>query len=101
MARNILLDHHDAPRAMEHPQRKRALHPRDLVVIQLHGIDAAAAECIILRVRSENGGEKNTRMRALGMCSVCFDHFWIHDSPSGCRCDQRLFAMDRGGRRGK
>ena len=39
---------------MEHAQRKAALLARDLVVIQLHGIDGAAAEFVILRIRSED-----------------------------------------------
>jgi hypothetical protein len=43
---NIRLDHHDAPGAMKHAQRKAALNARDLIVIELHRIDGAAAELV-------------------------------------------------------
>src|SRR5512142_2490918 len=42
--RDIALDHHDAPGAVEHAQRETALRARDLVVIELHGVDGARAE---------------------------------------------------------
>ena len=52
--RNICLDHHDSPGAMKHTQREAALCPRHLIVIKLHWIDGAAAEFVVLRVRSED-----------------------------------------------
>ena len=51
---DVFLDHHDAPGAMKHAQRKTALRTRDLVVIKLHRVDGAAAEFVILRVRAED-----------------------------------------------
>ena len=50
---------------MKHPQREASLGARHLVMVKLHGVDAAAAERIILGVRSENGGQKNAGTRAL------------------------------------
>src|SRR5208283_3987648 len=43
---DIPLDHHQSPGAVEHAKREAALLTRDLVVIQLHGIDGAAAEFV-------------------------------------------------------
>ncbi len=62
---DVLLDHEDAPRAVEHAQRERALLARHLVVVQLHRIDLPAAERIVLGIRTENGAEQNTGARAL------------------------------------
>ena len=64
---DVLLDHHQPPRAMEHAQREAALLAGDLVVIKLHRIDGAAAEFVVLRVRTENGGEKNSGLFSFGM----------------------------------
>ena len=44
---------------MEHAQREAALGARDLIVIKLHRIDGAAAEFVVLRVRSEDRTQKN------------------------------------------
>ncbi len=52
---------------MEHPQREGSLSARHLIVIKLHGVDAAATELIILGVGSENRGEENAGMYALGV----------------------------------
>ena len=52
---------------MEHAQRKASLGARHLVVVKLHGIDPAAAELIVLRVGSKNGGKKNAGRSALGV----------------------------------
>jgi hypothetical protein len=65
--RNVVLDHHQAPRAMEHAQRKAALSAGNLVVVELHGIDGAAAIFVILCVRAENGTQQNSRLRPLWM----------------------------------
>ena len=35
---------------MEHPQREWSLNSGHLVVIQLHGIDAPAAELVVLSI---------------------------------------------------
>ena len=43
----IRLDHHDAPGAMEHEQRKTALGARYLIVIELHRSDGAAAILVV------------------------------------------------------
>ena len=66
---DVLLNHHQSPRAVEHAQRKAALLAGDLVVIKLHGIDGAAAEFVVLRVGSENRSEKNSCSNAFGMNS--------------------------------
>ena len=55
---DIRLDQHQSPRAMEHPQGKRPLHPRDLVVVQLHRVDHPAAVFVILGIGPENAGEQ-------------------------------------------
>ena len=52
---------------MKHAERKAALRPRDLIVIELHRIDGAAAELVILRVRAKYGGQQDARALALGM----------------------------------
>jgi hypothetical protein len=57
--RNVRLDHHDAPRAMEHAQRETALRARHLIVIEFHRVDGAAAELIVLCVWSEDRAEQN------------------------------------------
>ncbi len=58
--RDVLLDHHDAPGAVEAAQRKRALRPGHLVVVKLHRVDGAAAEIIVLGVRTKDGAEQYT-----------------------------------------
>ena len=65
--RNVLLDHHDAPGAMEHSQGKAALSSRDLVVIKLHRVDGAAAELVVLRVRAEDRTQQNAGLSSLWM----------------------------------
>lgn len=62
---NIRLDQHDAPGAMKHAQRKATLCARDLVVIKLHGINGAAAELVVLRVRAEDRAQQNAGLLAL------------------------------------
>ena len=64
---DVALDHHQAPGAMEHAQRKAALLARDLVVIKLHGIDGAAAEFVVARVRAEDRAQQHARVSAFGM----------------------------------
>src|SRR5579859_4279512 len=44
---------------MEHAQREATLRARDLVVIELHGIDGAAAKFVVLRIRSEDRTQQN------------------------------------------
>jgi hypothetical protein len=56
---------------MEHPQGEGALGAGHLIVVQLHGVDAAAAKLIILGVGSENGGQKNAGVCALGVKIHC------------------------------
>src|SRR6185437_12679423 len=73
---DVLLNHHNAPGTVEHTQGERALLTRDLVVVELHRIDGAAAEFIILGVGAKNGGQKNSRLRALGMRLHCGGSPW-------------------------
>jgi len=56
---HICLDKHEAPGAMEHPQRERSLNSGHLVVIELHGIDPSAAELVILGIGTEYACQKN------------------------------------------
>ena len=53
---------------MEHAQREGALRAGYLIVVQLHGVDGAAAEAVVLRVGAEDGGEQDTGASAFGMC---------------------------------
>src|ERR1039458_4727434 len=52
---------------MEHAQREAALRARDLVVIELHGIDGSASELIVLRIRPEDRGQQHSRVVSLRM----------------------------------
>ena len=52
---------------VEHAQRKGVLRPSYLVVVQLHRIDGAAAELIVLRIGSKYRTEQNVGTRALGL----------------------------------
>ena len=56
---DVGLDQHQAPRAMEHAQRERALHARHLVVVQLHRVDGAAAVLVVLGVGTEDAREED------------------------------------------
>ena len=53
------LDEHQAPGAMEQPQRKRPLHPRHLVVVQLHRVLQPAAILVVLGIRSEDAAQQD------------------------------------------
>jgi hypothetical protein len=64
---NIRLDQHNAPGAMEHAQRKAALRACDLIVIELHRVDGAAAELVVSRVRAENRTQQDAGLRSFGM----------------------------------
>ncbi len=50
---------------------KAALRARHLVVIELHGIDGAAAEFVIARVRPEDRTQQHARLRAFRMWDNC------------------------------
>ena len=52
--RDIRLDQHDAPRAVKHSQGEAALCASDLIMLELHRVNRAAGEFVILRVRSED-----------------------------------------------
>ena len=56
---DVVLDEHDAPRTVEHPQRERALLAGHLVLVQLHRVDRPAAELVVLRVGPEYRGEED------------------------------------------
>ena len=64
---DVLLDHQDAPGAVKHAEGERPLLTGHLVVIQLHGVDLAAAELVVLRVGTENGTEEDAGANALWM----------------------------------
>src|ERR1700690_574242 len=63
----VLLDHHQTPGSVEHANRELALLARDLVVIQLHGIDGAAAEIVSLGVGAKNAAQQNAGIGTKGM----------------------------------
>ena len=63
--RNICLNQHDAPGAMEHAQREAALRAGDLVVIELHRIDGPAAEFVVLRIRPEDRTQQDASATSL------------------------------------
>ena len=73
--RDIGLNEHDAPGAVKHAQRKAALGARDLVVIELHGVDGAAAELVILRVGTKYRRQQDARALALWMGGELFSSF--------------------------
>ena len=62
----IGLNHHQPPRAIEHPQGKRTLHPRHLVVPQFHGVDLAAAELVVLGKGPEHARQQHPGPRSQG-----------------------------------
>ena len=62
--RDVRLDHHQAPTAMEHSQREGALGSRHLVVVKLHGVHAPAAVLVVLAVGPENAGQQHARLRS-------------------------------------
>ena len=64
---DVPLDHENAPRAVEHTEREWPLFAGHLIVIQLHRVDFAAPEFIVLRIRPKDGTEQNTGLAALGM----------------------------------
>ena len=49
----VHLDEHQPPGAVEGAKREGMLHPRHLVVIQLHRVDQAAAVLIVLSIGAE------------------------------------------------
>ena len=63
---DVLLDHHQSPRAMKHAQGEAALLAGDLVVIQLHRIDGAATEFVVLRVGTETELNSTRALAPLG-----------------------------------
>ena len=64
---DVVLNHHQAPGAVKHAQRKTSLLAGDLIVIQLHGVYGAAAEFVVARIRAEHRTEQDARVGALCM----------------------------------
>ena len=54
-----------------------ALLARDLVVVQLHRVDGAAAELVVLGVGAEDRGEQDTGPRAFRMAGHQADTSWV------------------------
>ena len=65
--RDVTLNHHQTPGAVKHAQRETALRARDLVVIQLHRIDGAAAELVVARIGPEDRTQQNAGLGTFGM----------------------------------
>ena len=59
--RDVLLQEHQAPRAVEHAQRKRPLLASDLVVVQLRRIDRPRSKLVVHGEWLEDRGQKNAR----------------------------------------
>ena len=72
------MDQHDAPGAMEHSQGESALSASHLIMVQLHGIDGAAAKFVVLRIRPKNGAQKHTRTRTSRMGHATTRKLRIH-----------------------
>ena len=64
---DVGLEEHQPPGAVEHAQGERALRARDLVVVQLHRVDASAAERIVLGVGPKDTGQQHPCLVAQGM----------------------------------
>ncbi len=71
---------------MKHTQRETALRARDLVVIQLHGIDRPAPEWVILGIGTEDGAEKNPGLITFGMRTDNFTCLRDHAISLGFCC---------------
>src|ERR1019366_4196660 len=67
---NILLNHEDAPGAVKPTHGEGSLRAGYLIVVELHRIDGAAAEFIVLRVWAEHGREKHAGLDTLGMSCI-------------------------------
>ena len=67
---DVGLDEHDAPTAVEHPQRERALGPRHLVMIKLHRIHHPAAVLVVLGIGAEDARQEHAGLRAGRMNDV-------------------------------
>ena len=61
---DVRLNHHQAPASVEHPQRKRALRARHLIVVKLHRIHPPAAVPVVLAVRAEDAGKQHAGVRS-------------------------------------
>ena len=57
---------------MEHAQGEGSLGAGHLVVIELHGVDGAAAVGVVLGVGAEDGGEEEACLGEFGMWEHCF-----------------------------
>lgn len=60
---------------MKHTEGKAALNPGDLIVIEFHGIDSAAAVFVIAGVRSEDAGKQNPGTGSSGVGRVWICHY--------------------------
>ena len=61
------LDQHQSPRPMERTEREGVLHPRHLVVKQLHRDDQPVAVLIVLGVGAEDADQQHPRLRTQRM----------------------------------
>ena len=87
---DIGLQQHQTERAVKHAQRKGPLGTCDLVLVKLHGIDLAAAVCVVPGVRPEHTAQQNFCLSAKGMnrwCCRCHDK-----APS--RIERIFFAVE-------
>ena len=65
--RQVGLDQHQPPTAVEHAERERPLHPRHLVVVQLHRVEGSTAVFVVLRIRAADAGQQDPGFSAPGM----------------------------------
>ncbi len=68
---DIGLQHQKAEGAVKHTQREPSLQAGDLVVIQLHGVDAAAPELVVPGERSEDAAQKYPGLDSLRVKGDC------------------------------
>jgi hypothetical protein len=62
--RDICLDQPNPKGGMKHAQRKGTLLARHLIMKEFHGLDGAAAVCVVLTIRSEHRRKEHARFRA-------------------------------------
>ena len=67
---DVRLNHHQAPTAMEHPQRERALRARHLIMVELHRVHSPAAVFVVLAVGPEDARQQNSCVRSGRMRGV-------------------------------
>jgi len=74
---DVGLQHPQREGRVEHAQREAPLEARHLVLVELHGIDAAASVLVVLRVGAEYACEQDAGPMTLRVCGMR----WLHGVP--------------------